>query len=170
MRRAKEFLEFLLTLARTWKLIVPGLVLTLSVAVLLARNAYRQINLSLPAPLVVAVAALATYPLAKAIEWGFSKRRPEPFSYAGLVWVPSRLTFRDPTPACPRANCGRPVICRVSPPPAFHLVASRSDFENVRTRPSFAYECPIHGALSGVPDEDLGLLAHQAKSSQRRIA
>ncbi len=65
-------------------------------------------------------------------------------NYGGLVTHPTT-----------HAKCDLKVIWKVKPPKQLKLMKTSSDWNNIDIEYNFQYECPIHGRLNAVPDEDI---------------
>ncbi len=126
----------------------------------------RILSIRVAVPLwLFGVIILATIGLVKLIQW--LVRPHNPFQYAGLLWWPHRLSLGYPTPTCPRDDCGCEVVCQVQYPPATQFIGVGSNNQLI-TETTFMYECPAHGRLMNVPNEDVALLQKKAKMLQSR--
>jgi hypothetical protein len=166
MKRLKEFLDFLITLRQAWPILVWALLLLLSLVLGLTNAANKTIQFSIPLPLLVAAIAFAIYPILKFIQWLASKPM-KPFENSGLLWKPSKLSFHYPKPLCPKEGCGCEIIVKVVPSVNIgHAAATNLPILTAHTKYSYTFECPIHGVISGVPDEDIEVLQHKARMVQ----
>ena len=165
MKRIREILDTLITLVAAGKVIWPWLLIIASGVLAIWRFGNRKVLL--PIWLVVLASAIFIYVVA----WFLLRlmgRRQHPFRLYGLLWRQPLLPFRFPVPLCPREGCGREVICKQVPPPSLQLVRSLSEWKSLDLQPHYIYECPIHGEISGVPDEDIELLQRKAKLAMKR--
>ncbi|MDP1624354.1 MAG: hypothetical protein Q8L64_01145 [bacterium] len=165
MKRIKEFLDFLITLVNAWKVVLPILLLCLSAVFAVLKIGNKNISINLPVWLVIAIATLALYPFAKLIEHLVNKKRSPNIKVNGLLWKPSLFSFRYPEPLCPHNDCERKVICRVIPPNPLRVVTSISEINNAKFEYRYVYECPIHGQINGVPNDEISLLQEKAKAA-----
>ena len=162
MKILKELLELIVAIAKAWPYLLGGLLFIVSVIVELSTGlASVTIQISLSLPVVIIIIALASYPIAKFIEWLIKGKRIEPFIFDGLLWKPSRLSFMYPTPICPHQGCG----CRV-----YYKTDSSVSLRPIHGTPHWQahngyihiYECPQHGRLS-VSNIDIDELRKKAK-------
>ncbi len=163
MKLIKNVLEFIITLIKAWKVVLPVLVFVVAEIVAIMKFSNQNIQFLLPVWATVIIFFLALYPICKFVEFIIGIRTKEKFPLNGLLWKPSPFSFRYPEPLCPKKDCGREVICKIIPPKPFALVQSVSDFENVNYQNQYIYECPIHGRISAVPNEDIRILQKKAK-------
>jgi hypothetical protein len=163
MKRIKDFLDFLDTLFSAWKIILPIIVFGFSVILAVSKIGNQNISLNLPVWAIIAVAALALYPPAKLIEYLVRERKTPKIELYGLLWKPNSLSFLTPKPLCPHDDCGRSVICKIIPPNPFKVVSSISEINNTKFENRYIYECPIHGKISNVPNEEISLLQEKVK-------
>lgn len=163
MKRIKDFLDFLITLVNAWKIVLPVLLVVLSAAFTVLKIGNKNISINLPIWVVVAIAVLALYPFAKLIEHLVNKKKSPNIKLYGLLWKPSFFSFRYPVPLCPHSNCERKVICRAIPPNPLKVVTSISEINNAKFEYRYIYECPIHGQINGVPNDEINLLQTKAK-------
>lgn len=165
MKTFKDFLDFVNALVRAWPIMISALALLISIIVGLSSVGTIIFQLSVPLPLLIAASALMLYPIAKVLQW-LTRRTIKPFKYAGLLWKPSRLSFRYPIPLCPRDGCGCEIIFKAVP--SVNIETLSGPFLQARSSYRFTYECPIHGILSGVPDSEIAELQRKAWMVQNR--
>ncbi len=163
MKRLKEFLELLVAFVKAWPVFISTFLLLLSLIISVSKLASISIRLSLPLPLIIAVAAFVFYPVGKFIQW-LLRKPSKPFMYSGLLWKPSKLSFRYPTPICPRDGCGCGIIPKVDQ--AVDVKPISGPFLQPRVTYQYTFECPIHGVISGAPSEDIVLLQKKARMVQ----
>jgi hypothetical protein len=164
-KRFKELVELLVNLQKLAPLLLGTLVIVVSIVAGLAGIGRLSVQINLPLPVIIAVSALALYPVAKFVQWWF--RPLKPFGYSGLLWRPSHLSFGFPIPLCPHENCGCEVFCEGKPPPALQFIGVGTS-NRIVTEETFIYECPIHGRVGGIPNEDVAVLQRKAKLLQSR--
>ena len=148
MRKLKELLDLIVSLAQAWHYLIWGLLLISSITAGLAINMTSvKVQFTLSLLEIIALVALASYPIAKFVEWLINRNPAAPFSLNGLLWKPARFNFGDPTLICPQQGCGCPVHYKpkllVSLQPisgTIHLQQS-NDYDHI-------YECPQHGRLN----------------------
>ena len=88
-KRFKELVELLVNLQKLAPLLLGTLVIVVSIVAGLAGIGRLSVQINLSLPVIIAVSALALYPVAKFVQWWF--RPLKPFSYSGLLW-----SQRDP--------------------------------------------------------------------------
>jgi lipid-A-disaccharide synthase-like uncharacterized protein len=121
----------------------------------------QSIVLSLPLWALILISALAIYPIGRVIQFIASRKKAPLKRLSGLLW--KTAVFGLPIAICPRERCGCEVICKEIPPPSFHVVTGLNDLRTASFEYSYQYACPVHGALSGIPNEPIGLLQKKAK-------
>jgi len=55
-----------------------------------------------------------------------------------------------------------------TPPKSHQLMITLSDWNNIDDKYHYHYECPIHGQLTGVPDEEMILLQGKARLAMKK--
>jgi hypothetical protein len=168
MKRFKELLDFLITLVTAWKVVLPVLLIVGSAIWTVLKYGKILITVTLPIWVILVIGILAVYPLAKLIEYLLKHRRPSDFILNGLLWHAPLLPFRSPIALCPQKDCGCRVICKVIPPQHYRVVSTISEMNSLRFENRYVYECPIHGEIAGVPNEEPNLLREKAKSALRK--
>jgi hypothetical protein len=166
MKRSKDFLDLLGSFVKAWPILVLILAILISLVLELTNIVKITIQLSIPLPALITAIALILYPILKFIQWLVSKPSKS-FRYAGLLWEPSKLSFRYPTPICPRKNCGCVIGCKA----VSSISVETNTFPLIQTHDSyrFIFECPIHGVISDVPNEDIAELQKKAKIAQSKL-
>ena len=165
MKRLKEFLDLLVSLSKAWPIIVSALLAVLAVIIRFSELAGQSIVLSLPLWAIFLISALAIYPIGRGIQFIASRKKAPLKQLSGLLW--KTPVFGSPIAICPREGCGCEVICKEIPPPSFHVVTGINDLRKASFEYSYQYECPVHGTLSGTPNEPMGLLQRKAKLAFR---
>ena len=168
MKRIKIVLDFIISLVAVWKIVIPVLAVLISVVVLIGKSGLKIIAFSLPVWVVFILLILASYPIIKFIEHIIRHRKRQPIALYGLLWKPMFFNFRYPQPTCPHDNCECEVICKEIPPQSYQVVSSMMELKNARFEYRYVYECPIHGALPRVPNEDISLLQYKAKKVMKK--
>jgi len=169
MRRLREILEFLMSLVNAWKTLLPLIFLALSTIIAVLKFGNTIVTFSLPVWAILIVGVLALYPIAKLVEYGLKQGNIPPVKLYGLLWKAPFLPFRYPVPLCPHNDCRCEVICKRIPPPPIQHVTNLSDLNNrSRFESQYVYECPVHGKINGVPNEDISLLQHKARLAMRK--
>lgn len=169
MKRIKEFLDFLVSLVTTWKIIFPIIVIVLAAFLKIFKFATEIYTLSLPLWAFIVISILAFYPIANFIKFIFTRRKVPYTNLYGLLWKPPFFSFNYPKPICPKKDCRREVICKTIMPRQLQLLTNLSDWENADFSNHFIYECPIHGQLNGVPDEPINCLTEKAKLALKKL-
>lgn len=168
MKRLKEFLDFIVSLVQALPYIWGFLVLAVAVIIGLATNIESTtVHVSLSLPLVIALIALAIYPVAKSVEWLFKARSAPPFPYNGLMWKPAWFGFGKPTPFCPVPNCSFEVHHRSEQNLSIRPVSGYGPMLQTRTNDMHYYVCPIHGKVAQNEYEE-DELRKMAKSVQAK--
>ena len=168
MKRIKEFLDLLVSLVSAWKIILPILLLVVSVVITILKIGTKTIEISLPIWVILIIVLLAIYPFAKFVEYLRRRRNSAPVRLYGLLWKTRFLFSYFPIPLCPHDSCGREVICKEVSPNQYQVITSLNELRNAKFEYRYIYECPIHGAVNGVPNEDLSLLQHKAKLAMKQ--
>lgn len=168
MKRIKDFLDFIISLASAWKIVLPMFLFVLSAAVAVFKFGTQRFAINLPVWAILIIVILALYLFAKLIET-FAKRKKVTYTKLyGLFWKPSLFSFQYPRPFCPHANCGKEIISKALPPNPVRLVTNITDINNMKFEYQYIYECPIHGRLNGVPSEDINILQEKAKLAMKK--
>jgi hypothetical protein len=163
----KGILEFFILLVNAWKTFSPLILLVLSKIAAILKFSNTTVPLPIWAILIIGV--LALYPIARLLEYGLKRRSTSSVKLYGLLWKEPLLPWQYPVPLCPHNDCGREVVCREIPPPPIQLITNFSDLSNgSRFEYQYAYECPVHGKIDGVPNEDVRLLQHKVMLAIRR--
>jgi hypothetical protein len=165
MKRLKEFLDLLVSISKAWPIILSVLLAILAVITRFSEFAGQNIVLSLPLWAILLIFALAIYPIGKIIQFIASHKKTPLKRLSGLLW--KSTVFGYPIAVCPREGCGCEVICKEISPPSFHVITGINDLRQASFEYSYEYECPVHGMLSGVPNESMGLLQKKAKLSYK---
>ncbi|HEX8990246.1 MAG TPA: hypothetical protein VF784_01085 [Anaerolineales bacterium] len=124
-----------------------------------------SVQLRFPLLLVIAIVSLAIYPLAKLLEWVVKKDAAAPFEYSGVLWRPSRLSFRYPTALCLQPSCGRELFHKSESKQSVEQGQHGWDYYPKLTTTHFL-ECPEHGRV-WQGDSDLDELRAKARSMQK---
>ncbi|MCB8983136.1 MAG: hypothetical protein H6659_04885 [Ardenticatenaceae bacterium] len=161
MKRLKEFFDLLVSFSKAWPIILTVLLVILAAITEFSKFANQSFVLSLPLWALILIVALATYPLGKSIQFVVSRRKTPLKRLNGLLWRTRLIGI--PIAICPRNGCGCEVICKEIPPPSLQYVARIEDLRKASFQYSYQYECPVHGALEGIPNEPLSLLQQKAK-------
>ena len=163
MEKIKRVLDFIISLVTTWKLIFPIIVVIFARIGNLFNLGKKIVQISLPLWILIIIFLLAIYPIASLLFYVIKRNTQSLTELNGLLWKKPLFPFGFPQPYCPRENCGKKVIPRIKPPKSMQLMSSKLDWENLDQSPHYWYECPIHGRLPNVPDEDLFILQEKAK-------
>lgn len=133
----------------------------LSVLISLKEWLLLSIELQIPLTYIIVIGVLAAYPVLNLLRWLLFRSQKTPIEFRGLLWKPSRLRFRYPTPICP--HCEGTIIFRVQRK-SIHFAQSIRDFQNIQEDMNRnIYECPDHGVLL-VPNEDIEYLQRLAQA------
>jgi len=161
MKRITDFLNLLVSIAKARWILLLGFATVLSILVWLRNKLFLVVEIRLPIIAIISFVVLGSYPVAKLFEWLLARKPISPVQYRGLLWKPSRLRFRYPTPLCPRCKCK--IIFRVERK-SMYLVQSIRDIENAQDKMiQYIYECPNHGILP-VPNEPVDYLQELAQT------
>jgi hypothetical protein len=168
MKRIKDILDFIITLVTAWKVVLPVLLVVLSAIWAVLKYGRISITITLPVWVLLIIGVLAGYPLVKFVEYFFKHNRTSDIALYKLLWRAPLLPSRPPIALCPRKDCGRQVICKVIPPQPYRVVSTISEMNNTRFENRYVYECPVHGEIAGVPNEEPSLLREKAKLAMRK--
>lgn len=163
MKRFKNLLDYLVSLAAAWKVILPIIAILVTASVFIGKNSLKIVDFSLPVWVIFILVVMAFYPIVKIAENLIKRKQRRAVRYLNLLWKPALFNFQYPKPFCPYDGCELEVICKEIPPQSFQVVTSVTEAKNTRFEYQYTYECPIHGQLSNVPNEEIGLLQHKAK-------
>jgi len=163
MDKIRSVLEFIISLVTTWKIIFPLLLVVFAGIGNLFDLGKKTLHIDLPLWIVVIILLLAFYPIARILVYVVNRRKQPLTEHYGLLWKKPFLPFGYPQPYCPRENCGKKVLPRITNPKSFQLMKSASDWNNVDVSNHYWYECPIHGRLPSVPDEEAQILKKKVK-------
>ena len=161
MKKLKELLDLLVSMAKAWPIIIAVLLVIVAAITRFSKFASQSITLSLPIWALILIAALAIYLLGKLFQFIASRRKGPLKQLNGLLC--KTPVFGSPIAVCPRKGCGCEVICMEIPPPPLKYVATVNDLQKARFEYSYEYECPVHGVLNGIPNEHINLLRKKAK-------
>ncbi|MGC9385033.1 MAG: hypothetical protein ACP5D6_10575 [Kosmotogaceae bacterium] len=169
MEKIIKVLDFIISLVTTWKLIFPIILVIIARIGNLFDLAKKIVQVSLPLWIVIIIFLLAIYPIANLLVYVIKRNTQKLTELYGLLWKKPLFPFGYPKPYCPREKCGKEVIYRIKPPKSIQLMSSRNDWENAETSIHHWYECPIHGRLPNVPDEELFILQKKAKLALKKL-
>ena len=161
MDKIKTIIDLIKTI---WPIVLVIVPLVTSIICWLVWVGSTPVPMSPPLSLVVAVIALAIYPIVKTIQWLLNKKPVKTFEYSGLFWMPTR--FNSLIPICPEKDCGCEVDCVSTPPPQVQMIGLGKS--NLELDYHYTYKCPIHKVLGNVPDISLPDLVKNAKRVQSR--
>lgn len=161
MKRLKEFLDLLVSFSKAWPIILSALLIVLAAITRFSKFASQSVALSLPLWALILIVALAIYPLGKLVQFVASRRKAQLKRLNGFLWKTRLIGL--PVAICPREGCGCEVICKEIPPKSLQLITGIDDLRKANFEYSYQYECPVHGALGGIPNEPISLLQHKAK-------
>ena len=168
MKKIIQFLGFLVSFITSWRIIFPVILIILGAITNIFKFLLKVILINLPLWIIVVILILAFYPIANFIKFLFNKRNVPYFSHNGLLWKKPLFSFMNPQAYCPINKCGREVLYIRTPPKPLQVAWTLSEINNIDNRYHYKYECPNHGKISGVPDEDLLTLQTKARLAMKR--
>ena len=165
MKFLKQILDLINSLFKTWPYLVMIIGGIVSAILWLVKVGQAVITLSIPLSLLIVIAALALYPVAKLISFTLQRMKRPPFEFSGLLWKPSIIGY--PRPLCLVQGCGQKIFYKIVQPPPVLLVRP-NDWDGLNLGNSYVYECPLHGRMKSVPNWPIDELRKKAKSFQQR--
>jgi hypothetical protein len=163
MKWIKKILDFIVSLVTTWRVIITILIIIGSALSNLFKFLTKISTINLPLWVFIVIAILAFYPIANLIKYLVSRRNVSYEQYSGLRWKKPILPFLNPQAYCPKSDCRCKVICNIKPPERIQLIGGFADPRKIDFENHYRYECPKHGPLSGIPDEDILILRNKAR-------
>jgi hypothetical protein len=168
MIKIKEIFDFIISLVTTWKLIFPIILIIFAAIGNLFNIGKRIIEIALPLWVLLIISLFAFFPIAKLIIYILKRKSKSYKKLYGLLWKKPFLFFQNPQPYCPLENCDHQVICRFKPPKIYQAITSISNINNIDYEGLYFYECPIHGQLNGIPNEDITVLQKKARMALKK--
>ena len=165
MRFLKRILDLINSLVKAWPYLIIVLGWITSAILWLVRVGQLNVILSIPLSLLIAIAALALYPVAKTIQFAVERMRTPSFEYCGLLWKPSIIGHSRPF--CLVQGCGRKVFYKILEPAPVRLMHP-NDWSKANWGNTYIYECPLHGRIQSVPNWSMVELKKKANSIQRK--
>ena len=163
MKWIKKFINLMVDLVTTWKVIYPILMVIIGKLTNLFNFSAKIITIDLPLWILVILSILAFYPIGNLMKYLFSRRNISFEKHYGLRWKRPIFPLVNPQPYCSHSDCECKVFCTVTPPKPTQIIASFNDMKNLDSRYHYRYECPKHGILSDIPDEDIEWLRKKAR-------
>lgn len=165
MKWIKNLINLLVDLVTTWKVIYPIMLIIAGKLTNLFQFSTKIITTNLPLWILVLISILAFYPIGNLIKFLFSRWNISNEKLYGLRWKKPIFPLANPQAYCPYIDCGCRVFCKVAPPEPIQIIGGINHSNNIDSRYHYLYECPKHGPLSGVPDEDIVLLKKKAREA-----
>lgn len=161
MKKFTDFFSFVAALFKARWLFIFIVSFILSSIIKLRGIIFEKVDLDLSLAWVVVIFTFSSYPILKFIEWISNRKEIKLIDYGGLLWKPSRLRFRYPSPRCPFCK-GKIVVSEVRK--SMVVTMSIQDIENLDDKMfQYTYECPNHGVLS-VPNKPVSYLQRLANA------
>ena len=161
IRKITGFLDLIITFIKAWGKLLVVFLFVISILIWLRERLFLNVVINLPVFVFVLILSLAIYPVAKFVEWMFFRKQKPLIEFTGLLWKPSRFSFRNPTPLCPKCKSRLLILTEYD---SVHLVRSVQDIENLnRKLERHIYECPNHEKVL-VSSEPIGYLHALAKA------
>ena len=168
MKWIKCLLKLLGDLVTTWKVIFLILPIIVTGLTNLFKFSTKIITINLPLWILVLVSILAFYPIGNLIKYLFNRRNVSYEKHFGLRWKKPIIPLVNPQPYCSHNDCKCKVFCIIEPPERIQIIGGMNDVRNLDSRDHYHYECPIHGSLSGIPDEDIEFLKKKAREALKK--
>ena len=159
----KKILDFIVSLVTTWRMVFPILIIIGGALSKVFKYLTKISTIYLPLWVFIVIAILAFYPIANLIKYLFSRRNVSYEKYSGLMWKKPLLPFLNPQAYCPKSDCRCKVFCYIKPPERIQFIGGFADPSKLDLGTHYHYECPEHGPLSGIPDEDIVILRNKAR-------
>jgi hypothetical protein len=168
MKWIKNLINLLVDLVTTWKVIYPIMLIIAGKLTNLFQFSTRIITINLPLWILVLISILAFYPIGNLIKFLFSRRNISNEKLYGLRWKKPIFPLENPQAYCSHSDCECRVFCKITSPEPIQIIGGINHSNNIDTQYHYHYECPIHGRLSGIPNEDIDILKKKAREALKK--